>query len=42
MQIEFTNEELMQMKTIDELMSIVQDTPGEIVPAGPFITRRRY
>lgn len=41
MSIEFTKEELLQMKAIDDIMTSSEDEPGGII-IGQHITRRRY
>ncbi|MCT7871198.1 ryptide family R-Y-crosslinked RiPP peptide [Amygdalobacter indicium] len=41
MLIEFTKEELLQMKSIDELMEAAENNDCEFVPGEPII-RRRY
>ena len=41
MYIEFTEEEILQMKAIDDTMTSSEDKPGGII-VGQHITRRRY
>ncbi|WP_265588336.1 ryptide family R-Y-crosslinked RiPP peptide [Streptococcus cuniculi] len=41
MSIEFTEEELLQMKAIDDIMTSSEDKPSGII-VGQHITRRRY
>lgn len=42
MSIEFTEEELLQMKAIDDIMTSSEDEPGGIIVGEQHITRRRY
>ena len=41
MSIEFTEEELLQMKAIDDIMTSAEDKPSDVI-VGQHITRRRY
>lgn len=42
MSIEFTEEELLQMKAIDAIMTPAEDQPSGIIVGQQHITRRRY